>query len=165
MQIILLKIWKETLKLSVIVSDTSCLIFLNKIEKLPLLKEMFGEVFITDIVFEEYGEALPDYIKIKRVNDKSKFKFIEENLGKGELSAIALSLENSGSILILDDRKARGFAKRLGITVIGVLGLLLVAKEEKRIEEVKPCLTKLRESGMWVTDKLFEDTLRKADEI
>lgn len=164
MQVTLSKIWKATLKLYVIVSDTSGLIFLTNIEKLSLLPEMFEKVFITEIVAEEYAKMLPSYIEIRKLSDTAMMEKLEPRLDRGEASAIALSLEIPGSILLLDEIEARVVAKERNLKFIGVLGLLLVAKEERRIDEIKPYLTKLKASGMWISEELFEDILRKAKE-
>ncbi|MDZ7624516.1 MAG: hypothetical protein U5J96_08755 [Ignavibacteriaceae bacterium] len=38
-----------------IIADSSCLILLDKIEELELLKLLFGKVIITSIIAEEFG--------------------------------------------------------------------------------------------------------------
>lgn len=45
-----------------IVSDTSCLILLDEIGELHLLRKLFDQVVITQIVAAEYGNELPDWI-------------------------------------------------------------------------------------------------------
>lgn len=47
---------------------------------------------------------------------------------EGEAEAIGLALEK-GLRLIIDDRKARIYAKRLGVKVIGTAGILVRAKK------------------------------------
>lgn len=51
---------KRLLMDKIIVSDTSCLIALSKIEKLDLLKDLYYEIIITTDVFREFGGSLPD---------------------------------------------------------------------------------------------------------
>jgi predicted nucleic acid-binding protein len=48
----------------IIISDTSCLIALTKIEKLNLLKELYQEIIITTDVYQEFGGSLPDWFLI-----------------------------------------------------------------------------------------------------
>jgi|APTNR8051073442_1049403.scaffolds.fasta_scaffold00532_18 predicted nucleic acid-binding protein len=48
---------------SVIISDTSCLIVLDKIDQLSLLKALYGQIVITPVVAAEYGKDLPDWFK------------------------------------------------------------------------------------------------------
>tara|TARA_R110000868_G_scaffold114002_2_gene305966 strand:+ start:470 stop:613 length:144 start_codon:yes stop_codon:yes gene_type:complete len=44
----------------IIVSDTSCLILFNKIGELDLLKKLFGKLYITEKVLEEFNQPVPD---------------------------------------------------------------------------------------------------------
>ena len=49
---------------AVIISDTSCLILLDKIQELAILKNLFGQVVTTQIVADEFGGLLPEWIVI-----------------------------------------------------------------------------------------------------
>jgi len=42
----------------IIISDTSCLIILDKIDELELLKKMEREVYVTPIILKEFGKGL-----------------------------------------------------------------------------------------------------------
>ncbi|GHV92185.1 hypothetical protein AGMMS50268_26880 [Spirochaetia bacterium] len=110
-----------------IISDTSCLIALTNIGRLDLLKELCKIVYITPEVAAEFGEILPDWIQVIPVKDVLKVKTINNILDLGESTAIALALETQNSLLILDDGKARRFAKNIGLTMTGTLGLLITA--------------------------------------
>jgi predicted nucleic acid-binding protein len=44
----------------IIIADISCLILLSNINELDLLQKMYGNVFITEIIAEEFGEQLPE---------------------------------------------------------------------------------------------------------
>lgn len=53
-----------------VVSNTSPLIFLEKIDCLPLLKECFNTIFIPERVKMEWGETyIPDFISIRSVSE------------------------------------------------------------------------------------------------
>ena len=56
----------------IIISDTSCLIALENIGLLSILKELYGEVLITTEVKNEFGQKLPDWIITIQVQDKTK---------------------------------------------------------------------------------------------
>jgi hypothetical protein len=77
----------------IIVSDTSCLILLDKLGRLDLLKTLFGNVTITQIIADEFGNSLPEFIIIENPKDKNYQKILEGYLDPGESSAIALALE------------------------------------------------------------------------
>jgi len=74
----------------IIVSDTSCLILLDKIHKIDLLKSLFGKVTITKIIAEEFGKPIPDFIEIENPKDINYQRILESFLDPGEASAIAL---------------------------------------------------------------------------
>lgn len=48
-----------------IISDTSCLILLEKIGALNLLQKLFGKIVTTQIVADEFGKHLPDWIRVQ----------------------------------------------------------------------------------------------------
>ena len=66
--------------------------------------------------------------------------------------------------LILDDERARTAAISAGFQVIGLLGILLLAKERKLIPAVKPLLDELQDKNFRVSDKIRREVLRKAKE-
>ena len=118
-----------------IVSDTSCLILLNKLQKLTILKKLFGEIIITEEVANEYGEPLPEFIKIDSIKDKNYQRILETKLDKGEASVIALAIDKVDCLLILDDHKARNETKQLELNYTGTIGIFMLAIEKKFIED------------------------------
>lgn len=84
-----------------IVSDTSCLILLEKIGELDLLQKLFGQVVITQIVAEEFGNFLPAWVRIKNSQNITTISVLETAIDRGEASAIALALEMKECLLIL----------------------------------------------------------------
>lgn len=91
----------------VIISDTSCLIALSNIGLLHIIKDLYGEILITEEVKGEFGSILPDWIIVHQVKDKAKQANIEIRLDKGEASSIALALEIPNTLLIIDEIKGR----------------------------------------------------------
>jgi predicted nucleic acid-binding protein len=85
-------------------------------------------------------------------------------LGKGETEAIALYWEKSADYLLVDEDKGRRFAKNNGITVIGSLGILLLAKEKRLITSVRPFIQILRASNIRIAEFLYQSILRLAKE-
>ena len=55
-----------------IISDTSCLIALERIDKLEILKDLFSKVFITNEVAIEFGNTLPQWIVVRTVKNLNK---------------------------------------------------------------------------------------------
>ena len=77
----------------IIISDTSCLIVLSKINALDILRKMFGEIWITEEVSNEFGENLPEWFTVKTAKNAHIEKILKLNLDRGEASSMALCLE------------------------------------------------------------------------
>ena len=148
----------------IIVSDTSCLILLLKIDEIGILKEMSNQVFVTSVIKDELKQDLPDWIQVLDPKDKHYQSILEIDLDKGEASAIALMLELDDAILIIDDLKGRKLAEKLGFKFSGTLGLLLKAKQIGIIKRIKPVLDKIRLTNFRFSEKLFTDILNQAKE-
>ena len=91
----------------IIVADTSCLILLDKLGRIGLLKSLFGKITITKIVADEFGKVLPEFVEIENPENKNYQKILESFLDPGEASAIALALEKEECLLIIDEFKGR----------------------------------------------------------
>ncbi|MBT1696268.1 hypothetical protein KK083_05240 [Fulvivirgaceae bacterium PWU4] len=89
----------------IIISDTSCLIALSRIDKLEILRHIFSNIVTTREVQQEFGEILPMWIEIRKVNDESRFEEIKQNLDVGEASAISLALGTENAVLVIDEKK------------------------------------------------------------
>ena len=111
-----------------IISDTSCLILLDKIGELEILNKLFGIIFTTPEVANEFGLPLPSWIELKQPLENTYQSIIEASIDKGEASAIALALELDDCLLIIDDLKGRKYASQIGIPIIGTIGIIVDAK-------------------------------------
>jgi len=148
----------------VVISDTSCLIILEKIGELNLLHKLYENVITTPQIAEEFGTELPFWIEIKEVSDKQKIKILETNLDKGEASAIALALEYENSLLILDDQKARKLATQLELTYTGTLGIIIAAKKKQIIPSIKPFIEKIKQTNFHISTELELQALKESGE-
>ena len=147
-----------------IISDTSCLILLDKIGELIILNKLFGIVTTTLEVAEEFGQPLPSWVKIQAPSDKNYQTIIEASVDKGEASAIALAIELDECLLIIDDLKGRKFANQLGLAIIGTIGVIVDAKLAGIIPSVKPILEKIKATNFRITEQLELLILKQAGE-
>lgn len=145
----------------IIISDTSCLIALTKIEKLSLLKELFQEILITTAVYEEFGGSLPNWILVTNVKDKHMQKELEKRLDRGEASSIALALEIDNSTLIIDEIKGRRIAQSFNINIIGTIGIILFADKKGLISDVTGTILRLVNKGFRLSDNLINKIIEK----
>jgi uncharacterized protein len=146
----------------VIISDASCLIALDEIGQLQILKKLFTQITTTEEVKNEFGKPLPEWISVKAVTNSAKKKELNLILDAGEASTIALALENpTQTILIIDEKKGRKIAEQNNLRIIGTLKVLLLAKQKGIITSVKEVvlalsIKKFRFSKV-VIDKILEE--------
>lgn len=145
-----------------IVLNTSPIIFLGKIACLPLLTDCFAEIYVPQGVVDELRDyALPASIKVRSLSTVAA-AYVQGALGRlhqGELEAIMLAQELSAEYVILDDLLARRKAQRLGIAVIGTLGVLLLL-EKRGLLTVDATWLKIKEltdqHGLYVAQHLLQ---------
>ena len=85
-------------------------------------------------------------------------------IGSGERSVISWAAAHRGFIAVLDDREARGMAQRLGINVIGTVGVVLRLKKAGLVSDVKSHLLEIKKVGGFISDELLREALRSAGE-
>jgi len=156
-----------------VVSNTSPLLSLQGIERLSLLKEMYGKIFVPEAVYREiengkgkgiYADlATIDWISIQPIQEFA-IQPLALGLGAGEAAAITLCMERKADLLILDDKHARRCALSLDLPIIGTIGVLLAAKRKGLITTVKPLLKDMQLSSAWVKPDLVQQALVLAGE-
>lgn len=136
-----------------VIVNTSPLQYLFQLGLLDLLPEFYAEVLVPEgVVLElrsgvERGVSLPDlgslsWLRIRKARSAA-VSTLAAGMGAGEREVLALALESEDPLVILDDSLARRFAQRLSVPLTGTLGLLLKAKQRRRIESLKPYLDRL----------------------
>lgn len=158
-----------------VTSNTGPLIALAKVDRLRLLKSLYGEVFIPTAVYRElFAKPGDETRRLDTALDDNTIRVhtpfgpvtpppAVASLGAGEAEAILLSLERSLPLL-LDDRAARNAARSLGVRLTGTAGVLIEAKRSGLVEAVRPVLADIRNRGYWLSDELIETAGRLAGE-
>ncbi|MCS7208961.1 MAG: DUF3368 domain-containing protein [Fimbriimonadales bacterium] len=145
------------------VVDASPLIALEKVDRLSLLPSLFTTIYAPPAVVAEFGQR-PDWLRVQLPSNALLVQTLREELDAGEAEAIALAAELPDCEVVLDDLRARRKATRLGLSVIGVVGLLVQAKRRGLVEALRPLLDALRTRGFYVSDALYEHALKLAQE-
>lgn len=85
-------------------------------------------------------------------------------LDAGERAALAVALDIGADLFLCDDRIGRRESGRLGIQVVGTLGILVQAKRDGRLGAVAPLITRLHESGFRASEAVIRAVLEAAEE-
>lgn len=147
-----------------IIIDASSLIALFKLDLIEILRDLYASVYAPEGVLYEFAQDLPQWIQILPPGNNPLVTVLSKKLGNGEAEAIAMGVERDDCIVVLDDLKARQTAKKLGLKITGLLGILLKAKKRKIISEIKPLLIKLERENFRISVKLKNEVLKSAGE-
>jgi predicted nucleic acid-binding protein len=160
----------------IIVSDTTPISELAKVEHLDLLPKLFGKVLIPHGVFNELqvgqhpaAEFVQNlsWIEVVKVENQQVVEELQKsfNLHLGESEAIALAEEIGASQLLIDEKAARKVAMVRKLPLIGTVGILLLAKRRGLLDSVKDILDEMQVKGTRISDRLYLQVLTLAEEI
>ena len=77
------------------------------------------------------------------------------SLGRGEIEALQLAVDNESSLLVMDDRLARREAMRLGLDFIGTARVLHLAEQRALIDDEETVLTRMADHGYRISPRLL----------
>jgi len=160
----------------IVVSDTSALSNLAIVDHLWLLEAIYQTVIIPDVVVSELAAASNPtisailqlgWIQTQSLTNSQLADQLQQERGldAGEANAIALALELQADDLLIDERLGRQESVRLGLSIIGILGILLVAKQRSLIPQVQPVMDALiNQAGFRVSPQLYQRVLALSQE-
>lgn len=167
----------------VIISDSSPLILLSKIERLNLLQELYSKILIPPEVYEEtvnkgkkegYSDAkriekaVNQYIEIRKLNKKhlEKSENLKSNHGSGESEAITLAIQENAERILADDIDTRELAERNNIKWRSTLGILLLSLKNQIIhfKEYEKIIEELSEYS-WISPNVISKYMREGYKI
>ena len=155
---------------------------MSAIGAMRLVEFLFSKTYIPHEVYHELtrnGDHLPGSIEAKtyqwivqkNVKNISQVTSLQnmaraegDTLDPGESEAIILGKEMNAEFIIIDEDTGRTYAKREGLKPIGMLGILLKAKEARQIDNVKNYMDLLRGAGFHLKDNLYNYVLVQAGE-
>lgn len=160
----------------IVVSDTTPLISLLKIDCIDLLEKLFGHVLIPQAVFDELTAderfkleadqiSRKQFIIVKAVQNLESVSILKRATGldQGESEAIVLTDELKADVLLMDEAKGRTISSQMGFKIMGTIGILMAAYEEKELtaDEVKLCIEGLQNAGRHISQKHYQMLIDK----
>ncbi len=154
--------------------NTSPLQYLHQLGLLPVLRTLAERIVVPPAVVQELSAGRAKGLNVPEVANQEWIEVrlpgslaavpLVTDLGPGETQVLALALESSAALVLLDDGLARRVAASLGLTVEGTLGLLLDAKQAGLVPSVAPLLAQLQSLGFWLDPRTHAAVLRLAGE-
>ena len=158
----------------IVVSNTSPITNLAAIGQLDLLRQLYQTVIISEAVYREltaHGGRYPGsvvknitWIEVRQVANSAAVTALRLELDEGEAATIVLAQEISADLVLMDERLGRAAALRFGLQVIGILGVLVEAKQQSLIPNIKPLVDNLINSGFFIKADLYNRVLQAVGE-
>lgn len=157
-----------------VISDTTPIISLLKINRIELLRELFGDVLIPESVFfeltanpvfQEEIEIIKNCSFIKHVAVDNQLAVTEirysTGLDLGESEAIVFARDNNVDLLLMDEVKGRRIAAEMGLSISGTIGVLIAAYNAGMLTktEIMNCADILRSNNRHISAKLYKQLL------
>ena len=157
-----------------VICNNSPLVALWTLDLLALLHDLYTEVLIPE-------EVRNEFLAVDRTTRQAALKnapwitvvkltppldeLAQPGIHRGEAAVFALAKERGTRLVILDDKDARRYAKRIGLPLTGTVGILLEAKRSGLIDAIKPLLDGLLENGVRLGVSFVNDALQEAGEM
>lgn len=169
------------------VADATPLIYLTKVGKLYLLKEIFGQIQISPEVKRETVDrgkekGYPDAMTIEQalndgwivthpLKDESR-KDLEAltqitGIDIGEAQTIILAKQKKERQVLMDQTNARETARNLGLTPKGTIYIVIVATRRQLLtkEEAKQTLDNLIDANFYISVEIYRDALKTIEKL
>jgi predicted nucleic acid-binding protein len=157
----------------IVVSNSTPLISLAKIESFHLLQQLYGNLVISAEVYTEVvvsGASLPGsfetssalWIHVKQVKRPDDITAAQERfgLGIGELSTLILAKELAADLVILDDLGARKLAQKEGFRVQGSIAVLEACFRRGFLADLREAYQGLLKCGVFLNRDLLNRSLQ-----
>ena len=152
----------------IVVSDTTSITSLLQVGQCELLARLYGEVLIPQAVHRELlptHPVLPDFLRVEPARNRADVQRLQSELDLGEAEAIVLAREMAADLLLMDEADGRRVALREGVSIIGLLGVLVQAKRSALIGSVRELTAKLEDiADFRVAAEVKEIIFRNAGE-
>ncbi len=165
----------------IVISDSTPLIYLAKVNRFSFLQLLFGEIVIPQSVYNEvviFGKGKAGthevvgsaWVKVEQVQDQRAVLLLREKyerLSQTDAETIVLSRERQADFLLADDIELHKAATEylIGTEVLHTGAILIFAKQEGFIDDVKSILDEMRQKGLWISDSVYHWILKEAGEV
>ena len=163
-----------------VLTNTTPLIALAQVGLFPLLRALYGQLSLPPAVYREVvtegrgrvgAQETADAVMLgwlavlplrqPEVAQRLRAQWL---LGDGESEVLTLAQEHQVTLVLLDEDRAVRHARALRLPVLRTVGILLQAKTQRLLSDVKPPLDTLRTLGFRLSEGAYQQALRYAGE-
>ena len=157
----------------IVVSDSSPLIALAKIDCFSLFEKLFGNLLVSREVYAEVvvaGAGLAgaadtssaSWIEVRELKNPSDLTLAQARfgLGIGELSTMLLAKQVAADLVILDDLGARRLAQREGFKVQGSVAILEACFRKGHLIDLRQAYEEMIKRGVYLNRQLLNVSLK-----
>lgn len=166
---------KSKPRAELLVADAGPLIALARVHRLDLPARLFSRILVPSVVLTEcLAGSLPGSAAIEAAVATAPWKVVPvalhelpadlTRLGSGEAAAIHVAHSHPGALLLMDDWVGHRTAAARGLRVIGVLGVLVAARQQRVLRSIRPLIEQLDDAGYHLAPALVEAVLRAVGE-
>lgn len=158
-----------------VIADTSVIQYLYECDCFFVLPALYKAVTIPSAVSDELEKGMEIGVVLPKLADYSWLQVLQTQpqslvpqiagLGQGEREVISVAVSSPKALALLDDGLARQYAKSLGVSVTGTLGILLRAKRSRLIDKVAPVMERLNQLGFRASNATQLAVLKLAGEV
>jgi len=150
----------------IVVANGSLLMAMARIGRLDLLRSLFGQVLVPDAVWREVVEAGPDkavasdlacasLIERRTILDLVSVEYLGHYAGTSDAEAVVLARETNADCVLMDEWMVGSAAESIGLTVVGLVGVLMEARERGLIEDADEIIDQLHhKAGFWISEEV-----------
>jgi predicted nucleic acid-binding protein len=154
-----------------VVSDASPINILVRLEHVEILASLFSAVVVPASVADEMSRSQTPKIVRDWINSPPSWLSIRmpsltqspasSSRHRGERDAIQLAQELKADAILLDEARPRNQATKLGLLVVGTIGLLEQAANRGLIPNLKTVHDQLRTTNFFISGHILEASLAR----
>lgn len=157
-----------------VISDASPIVGLARVDGIGWLSPLFGEVWIPAQVQAELlsGRETTDQPRIRSALQTGPLKSWPEpiepaldcDLDKGESACIQMAREHPHSLLLIDERAGRAFARECGIAIAGTAAVIAQARLRDLMPSAREVFEQLLQGDFRIAPEVIRTVLRRVGE-
>lgn len=165
--------WTWKLKTPDIVMNTGPVIAPTAaVGSLDFLSSLYREILLPREVYLELEAGGTGCTELRAVNALPVFAvetdFIDlpalliSQLDVGEASVVQSAIQKNVPVVAIDEKAGRRIARLNKLKVTGSLGILVKASKQGLVDDLEECFSRMRERGVWISQKLIDSALNHA---